>query len=169
MRARCYVLLGRTAEAAEEYLRAFRVTRQRGDLEGTGRLFLEMRRYGVGTTLSEPALMRLAFDLQKAEQYGAAVGVYEEIGQNFADGPKAELALIRRSEILWEKIGDIEEAQAGYRTFLNEYPESEWRDLADGRLRSMRTLTGEGVSEPFRSPGTSTPARPSSSRPATRA
>lgn len=163
MRARCHVLLGRTAEAAEEYSTAFRAKRQAGDQVGAGRLFVEMRRYGIGVGLNESALMRLAFDFQKAEQYTAAAAAYEEMRRVFADGPKAELALIRRAEILWEKIGDIEQALAVYRTLLSEYPESEWRDLAESRLRSMSPI-GDKPSGPPRSPDTSTPGRRPSSR-----
>ncbi len=165
MRARCYVVLGRAAEAASEYLAAFRVARRRRDFEAVARLYKEMRRYGIGTSLNDRMLMRLAFDLQKAERWEAAAETYLEICNRFPHGPKAEMALIRRSEIQWEHLGNVPEAQAGYRRLLDEFPKSEWRDLADARLRSMERLSGSGISRPIPTPrGTPAPERPSASR-----
>lgn len=163
MRARCYVVLGRSAEAASEYLAAFRVARRRRDFDAVARLYKEMRRYGIGTSLNDRMLMRLAFDLQKAERWEAAAETYLEICNRFPHGPKAELALIRRSELFWERLGDVPEAQAGYRRLLAEFPGSEWRDLAEARLRSMERLSGSGITRPVMTPpGSPHPPRPAS-------
>ncbi len=143
MRARCFVLLGRNSEATVEYQGAFRAAQRGGDWSAVAYLYREMRRYGIGTALNERTLMRLSFELQKFGEHEAAAEAYRELGNRFPDGPKAELALIRRAEVLWDKVGDVEAAVEGYRELLESYPESEWRDLAEARLRSMRMLTGD--------------------------
>ncbi|MFN8176485.1 MAG: rhomboid family intramembrane serine protease [bacterium] len=141
-RARCWVVLGRTGEAATEYQRAFRDAARAGETHELAELHAEMRRYGVGTGLGSRELLRFAFDLQKAGEAEAACGVYEEITNRFPEGPLAELAVIRRAEVLWAELGDYDRAQADYTRLIELYPSSEWKDLAEARLRSMRALTG---------------------------
>jgi membrane associated rhomboid family serine protease len=162
-RARCWVVLGRAGEAAAEYQRAFRDATSAGDPRELARLHAEMRRYGVGTGLESRDLLRLAFDLHKAREPEAAAQVYEEITNRFPEGQLAELALIRRAEILWNDVGDYEQAQSEYRRLLDAHPASEWRDLAEARLKSMRALTGSSSDAPPR--GTSTRSRRASARP----
>jgi membrane associated rhomboid family serine protease len=163
-RARCWVLLGRSGEAAAEYQRAFRSAAEARVNDELARLVEEMRRYGVGSGLDARELLRLAFDLQKAGRADAAALVYEEITNRFPEGPLAEIALIRRAEIFWGVLGDYAQAQSDYRRLVDSHPASEWRELAEARLRSMRALTGEG-SVLTRPRDTSTRPRPSSARP----
>lgn len=161
-RARCWVVLGRTGEATAEYQRAFRESARADSPHEMARLHAEMRRYGVGTGLESRALLRLAFDLQKAAEPEAAAQVYEEITNRFPEGQLAELALIRRAEILWEELGDYEQAQTDYRRLLEAHPSSEWSDLAEARLKSMRALTGSSSDALPRNTGTR--SKPSSAR-----
>lgn len=165
LRARCFVLLGRAAEATKEYQAAFRAARRSGDVTAQGQLYREMRRYGIGTNLKEPALLRLAFDLQKAGCYQAAVDAYRDIETTHRNPATVELALIRRAELLWEKIGSLDEAKEAYARLLREFPDGDWRGLAEGRLRSMHVLSGEDRSarrSRAPSPGTSTRPEPAS-------
>jgi len=163
-RARCWVILGRTGEAGAEYQRALRdAIRARAGAEAA-QLVEEMRRYGVGSGMDARGLLRLAFDLQKAGHAEAAADVYEEITQRFPEGATAELALIRRAEIVWTEMGDPAGAQAEYRRLLETHPEGEWRDLAESRLASIRALTGESGAS-WHPRGSSTRRRPSSARP----
>jgi len=165
MRARCHVLLGHTAEAAADYQSAFQGARRRGDLSTVAEIYREMCRYGVGTNLKSPALMRLAFDLHKAGEFHAAADAYWQIETSSPGSDHAELAAIRRAELLWEKIGDVNAAKAVYERLLSGAPDGEWRELAEARLRSMQALTGKGA--PTDSPSCSPiPGPASSSRPA---
>jgi len=142
MRARCLVLLGEGGEAAGEYLRLFRAARRSGDLITAASLYREMRVYGVGSMLNEHALLRLAFDFQKAGRPGDAAEVYAEILARFPAGEVTDLAAIRRAEILWTELGRYEDARVCYRTLLEEGRKSEWTGLAEARLRSMEALAG---------------------------
>jgi hypothetical protein len=166
LRARCFVLLGRTAEATEEYQTAFQLARRRQDMSRQAELYREMRRYGIGTSLQPPALMRLAFDLQKAGEYDGAVEAYWQIETSFSGSDRAELAAIRRAEILWDQLGDMERAKLAYRQLLERYPKGEWRGLAEARLRSMDTLTGDDRISRAPTPGSATPGPSPSARPA---
>jgi len=147
MRARCRVLLGRTGEAAAEYLLLFREARRSGDIREIASLYREIRRYGIATNLNEAGLLKLAFRFRKADEPEAAAEAFEEIVTVFPAGPKAELAWIRRAEILWHDLGRTAEAQETYRRFLETFPESEWRDVAEARLDGMSALT-HGVDRP---------------------
>jgi membrane associated rhomboid family serine protease len=155
MRARGWVLLGRGGEAASEYLRLFRDSRARGDFDEASRLYREMRRYGIGSNLSESGLLRLAFDLHKSGHPEEAAEVFLEVTHRFPAGPKAELALIRRAEILWNELGSCDLAEECYRDLLKSYPDSEWSELADARLRSIRALAGRAVTGTPNVPGSS--------------
>jgi len=162
MRARGFAVLGRSGEAASEYQRLFRDARRRRDAVEGARLYREMRRYGVGSNLSESGLLRMAFDFHKAGRSEAAAEVFLELTTRFPAGPKAELALVRRAEICWNDLGSYELAADSYRRLIREYPESEWRELADARLRSMRALSGRTIREPTPLRGSPMSARPGS-------
>ncbi|HMB70553.1 MAG TPA: tetratricopeptide repeat protein, partial [bacterium] len=164
MRARCLLLLGDGGEAAGEYLRLFRAARRSGDLITTASLYREMRVYAVGSLLNEQALLRLAFDFQKAGRPGDAAEAYAEILTRFPTSEVTDLAAVRRAEILWTELGRYEDARACYRTVLEEGRLSEWADLAEARLRSMEALAGTARIR-NRTPGTSTAARRPSARP----
>jgi membrane associated rhomboid family serine protease len=165
MRARCLVLLGEGGEAAAEYLRLFRAARRSRDLITCASLYREMRVYGIGSMLDERALLRLAFDFQKAGRPGDAAEVYGEILTRFPEGEVTDLAAIRRAEILWGELGRYDEARACYRGLLERGRASEWAGLAEARLRSMEALAGAAPLR-SRSPGTSTARPRPSSRPA---
>ena len=82
------------------------------------------------------------------------------------------LARLRAAEILWEKLGCLEEARAEYEKLLETYPKSEWREIAEARFSSMRAWTGRAVSASpssrdsaiSRSPGAAPRTSASSSR-----
>ncbi|MBZ0266892.1 rhomboid family intramembrane serine protease [bacterium] len=166
LRARCFVLLGRTAEATEEYQSAFQLARRRRDISRQAELYREMRRYGIGTSLQPPALMRLAFDLQKAGEFEGAVEAYWQIETSFVGTDRAELAAIRRAEILWDQLGDMDRAKTAYRQMIKQYPDGEWCGLAEARLRSMDALTGDERISRVPTPGTATAVPSPSARPA---
>lgn len=165
MRARSLVLLGENGEAAAEYLRLFRAARASGDLISTASLYREIRVYGVGSMLDERALLRLAFDFQKAGRPGDAAEAYREILTRFPTGEVTDLAAIRRAEILWSELGRYEEARECYRTLLEEDRPSEWREVAEARLRSMEALAGAPSIRRTRPRGISTARPRPSSRP----
>ncbi len=164
MRARCRILLGRTGEAAAEYLTLFREARVRGEILEIARLYREIRRYGIATNLNEAGLLKLAFRFRKAGRSEAAAEAFLEILTNFPADPKAELAWIRRAEILWDDLGRAGEAQETYRRFLAEFPDSEWRDVAEARLGTMKAHT-HGPARARSRPGTPASGRASERAP----
>jgi membrane associated rhomboid family serine protease len=146
MRARCLVLLGSQGEAAAEYLRLFHAARGRGDVVEAASLYREMRVYGLGCNLTAQELLRLAQEFQAAGRPGEAAEIYRETLASAPAGPVADLAAIRRAEILWSELGRYEEARACYRDLLESGSAGEWRELAEARLRSMDVLSGGSVS-----------------------
>jgi tetratricopeptide (TPR) repeat protein len=123
-------------------------------------LYGEMRVYGVGTNLSESGLLRMAYEFRRGGWIQEAAEVFLELITRFPAGPKSEIALIRRAEILWSEMGNCNNAQACYEQLLEDYPQSDWADLAKARLQSMQALTGR------RSPSTSSRQEHSSALPA---
>lgn len=162
MRARCLVLLGSGGEAAAEYLQLFRDARRRRDVRAAASLYGEMRRYGIGANLPERALLRLAYDFHKAGRPAEAVEVYDEIVSRFPAGEVTDLATIRAAELLWSELGRYEDARGWYRRLLESGSESEWRDVAEARWKSMNALTGP-IGSPARGTATAR-ARPSARR-----
>ncbi|MCA9751564.1 MAG: rhomboid family intramembrane serine protease [Gemmatimonadetes bacterium] len=164
MRARAYVVLGQIGDASTEYLRLFRDARQAGDVERTAELYRQMRLYAIPTNLTESGLLKLAYLLRKGGHRREAAQAFLEIVNRYPDGPKAEIASIRRAELLWE-LGETEDALLEYERLLASHPESDWRELAEGRVDSIRALTGRSGSPPpsgNRSPS-ATPASPARS------
>ena len=164
MRARCQVILGQSGEAASEYLTLFRSAREAGDTERMASLYRQMRVYAIPTNLDEAGLLKLAFRLQKSGHERDAAEAYLELASRFPEGPKAELALIRRAEIEW-KIGNYEEALAEYQRLLETYPGTDWRGLAEGRSSSIRALTGRPGPGPRRPPGSPSASAPPAAAP----
>jgi TolA-binding protein len=105
----------------------------------TTRLYREMRVYGVGSDLDEAGLLRIAYDFRKTGRPAEGAEAFLELVTRFPAGPKAELALIRRAEILWSDLGRYDEARRSCRHLLESYPESEWKELAEDRLKSTPT------------------------------
>jgi TolA-binding protein len=132
-------------EAAADYLIAFREMRRAGAIDRVARLYGEMRRYGVGTNLGEAALLRLAFEFQRVGESTAAAEAFDEVASRFPVGPQAEMAMVRRAEILWSDLGRIEDALHAYERVLQSHPGGEWRQFAEARVRSMRAMTGAGA------------------------
>ena len=145
-------------------LRLFRDARQAGDVERTAELYRQMRLYAIPTNLTESGLLKLAYLLRKGGHRREAAQAFLEIVNRYPDGPKAEIASIRRAELLWE-LGETEDALLEYERLLASHPESDWRELAEGRVDSIRALTGRSGSPPpsgNRSPS-ATPASPARS------
>ena len=142
MRARCRVLLGNTGEAATEYLAAFRAARRDGSLDEVAQLYREIRRYGIASNLNEAGLLKLAFRFRKGGYPEAAAESFLEIVSRYPADAKAELAMIRRAEVLWEDLGHASEALDTYRRFLVDFPDSEWCGIAEARLGAIRAQAG---------------------------
>ena len=151
-RARALLVLARVGEATVDYLTVFRQLRERREYEELARLYSEMRVYGVGSNLAEKDLLGLAFEFQKRGRAAEAAELFLELLHRFPMGPRAEIALIRRAELLWSELGKVDSAREAYRQFLEAYPESEWRDLAEARLGSMSALSGSRPPRSSREP-----------------
>jgi tetratricopeptide (TPR) repeat protein len=145
MRAQALHFAGDAAESMREYRRLLREARRAQDLARAADLHREMWGRGVYTDLSASALLRLAFDLQKASYTEEAVGVYQEVQLREPGHPGADLALLRAGELFW-KLGRIEDGRRMLGRLLATYPNSEWKDVADARLASMRALAGTEIS-----------------------
>jgi membrane associated rhomboid family serine protease len=142
LKARLLLLVGRNSEAIREYHSLHDdALRRRQPLEAA-RIHREMRVHGIRARLPARALLRAAYEYQRSGHLEEAAGAYGEFVQRFPDASAADLALVRRAELLWERLGRFEEAQASYKHLLETYESSEWRGLAAARLDSMRALTG---------------------------
>jgi membrane associated rhomboid family serine protease len=172
MRAQALHFAGDSAESMREYRRLLREARRDHDLDRSAELHREMWGRGIYSDLSASALLRLAFDFQKSVHPEEAVGAYQEMQVRYPNHPGADLALLRAGEILWGKLGRIEDGRRMLGRLLASYPNSEWREVADARLASMRALAGTEVSLPraprgsgiWKSRFASRPATPSSPR-----
>jgi len=150
-RALALDLAGSSAESVREYRRLLNEVWRKKDVAAAADLHEEMRTRGIDADLTAAGLLKMAFEFQKKHCDVAAVGAYAELGARFPEHPGADLARLRAAEILWEKLGRLEEARAEYEKLLELYPESEWREIAEARLSSMRAWGEKALSASPRS------------------
>lgn len=167
-RAQALALGANRTESLREYRRLLHEARRAKHFEHMAEVHREMWSRGFYTDLSAAALLKFAFELAHHGRSVEAVGAFEELAVRFPDHPGADLALLRAGELLWERLGKLEDARGVYERLLTQYPESEWRDVAEARAASMRALAGtERISRPRPSRGSgiwrSPPASPRSS------
>jgi membrane associated rhomboid family serine protease len=148
MRAQALHFAGSAPESMRDFRRLLRESLRAKLLGRAAELHREMWGRGVYSDLAAPVLLRFAFDLQKSEFSEEAVGAYEELQIRYTSHPGADLALLRAAELLWGKLGRIEDARVTLERLLATYPTSEWKDVAEARLASMRALAGREVSLP---------------------
>jgi tetratricopeptide (TPR) repeat protein len=154
-RAQALDLAGSSTESMREYRRLLGDIRKKKNVGLAADLYLEMRKRGIEADLNASGLLKMAFEFQRGRFDEAAVVAYEELGARFPEHPGADLARLRAAEILWEKLGRLEDARAEYEKLLETYPDSEWCEIAEARVSSMRALTG-GVSASPSSRGSAT-------------
>ncbi len=167
VRAQALQFAGSVGESMREYRRLLREARRTKRIDQAAEIHHEMWKRGIYSDLNAPSLLRFAFDLQKLSFAEEAVGAYEELQVRYATHPAADLALLRAGELLWGKLGRIDEARGMLEKLLASYPASEWRDVAEARLASMRALAGREVILPRASRGSGIWQSPFASRRAT--
>lgn len=145
-RAQALDLAGSSNESMREYRRLLGTVWRKKDVATAADLHQEMRKRGIDADLSAASLLKMAFEFQKNRFDDAAVGAYTELSARFPEHPGADLACLRAAEILWDRLGRLEEGRAEYEKLLEKYPQSEWREIAEARFSSMRAWTGGTVS-----------------------
>ena len=102
----------------------------------------EMKRYWPDFTLSPSERFRLATYLGEVGQVKRAIIALQEIADHSPDSNEAEMSLIKIGHLQLSALRDPAQARATLSTFLERYPESEWRLSAREMLERAETVLG---------------------------
>jgi membrane associated rhomboid family serine protease len=140
--ARAWLMLGDTEQAAAHYLQAIRSLLAQNQRADAARLYAELRETGYrglrveGPAISTGELFMLGSALEDREQYALAAETLRAVTVRHPDSPEAETALLKVIGLYIHRLHRREEAKILLRLFLERYPHSQWRTLAEDLRRA---------------------------------
>jgi membrane associated rhomboid family serine protease/TolA-binding protein len=149
---RDYEMSARLNKAKEAYEKAVFLFLKQHRVQEAAKAYAAVVEYGLVTGLTPDQEFDLACALEEAGSAKRAFGLFRKTVVERPEGDRAETALMRAAEIARTSLGDYERAAECYRKLLDAYPYSNWRALAQERLRDM------GV--PEKAPAPESPATP---------
>jgi len=130
--ARAWLLLGDTEQSGSHYQHALRKLLRRRKRAEAARLYAEIRDHDLrAPTLPASELFPLGVALEESEQYALAAETLRSLTVHSPDAPEAELALLKVITLYAHQLNRREEAQILLRVFLDRYPHSQWRSMAE--------------------------------------
>ncbi len=136
--ARAWLLLGDREQAGQHYLAALQGYLSHNRRAEAARLYAEMREHDLPAQgLSAAQRYFLAGALEEGEQPAFAAETYRALTVHEPDAPEAELALLKAASLYVHRLNRREEARILLRLFLERYPHSQWRSLAEDLQRAV--------------------------------
>ncbi len=136
--ARAWLLLGDTEHAHSHYVEALRHRLAHKQRSAAARLYAEIREHDLSApALSASQLLALGHALEDGEQYALAAETLRALTTHNPDAPEAEVALVKVIMLYAHRLNRHEEARLLLRQFLDRYPHSQWRNLAENLRRSL--------------------------------
>jgi membrane associated rhomboid family serine protease len=140
--ARAWLLLGDTEHASANYLEALRNRLARRQRPEAARLYTEIREHDLRTSsLSASQLFALGHALEETEQYALAAETFRNLTARDPEAPEAEVALIKVIMLYVHRLNRHEEARILLQLFIERYPHSQWRSLAENLRRTITVAT----------------------------
>lgn len=137
--ARSWLALGDTEQAGQHYLRAIEAHLNQNRASEAALLYAEMRDNSLRTpTPSTGHLFLLGNALEELEQYPLAAETLRAATTRAPDSPATETALLKVITLYVHRLDRKEEAAILTRLFLERYPHSQWRTLAEDLRRATQ-------------------------------
>jgi membrane associated rhomboid family serine protease len=135
--ARAWLLLGDTEQAAGYYLSAIEAHLSRNHRAEAALLYAEMRDKGLRAPApTTDQLFVLGNALEELEQFALAAETLRAAAARDPHSPAAETALLKVITLYVHRLDRCEEANILLRLFLERYPHSQWRALAEDLRRA---------------------------------
>lgn len=115
------------------YHRSIELCMDAGDLDKAVAIFAELKHFYSNAGLDLRSEYRLACYLSESGCCEAAIGLLLKIASTYAGRLEAEVSLLKAGDMYLSALGNKEEALKCYERFLEEYPQSSWRQKAEKR------------------------------------
>lgn len=140
--ARSWLQLGDTEHAANHFLHAINAHIGLNQRSEAALLYAEMRENNLRSpSPSTNQLYLLGCALEDLEQFALAADTLRTVTVRNPDAPEAETALLKVIGLYAHRLDRREEAAILLRLFLERYPHSPWRAMAEEFSRSASSLT----------------------------
>ena len=137
--ARAWLLLGDKEQSGHHAAQAIELYLLQNQRTEGARVYAELRTQGVRLSeLGTTRLFALGNTLEELEQFVLAAEALRAATTRHPDSPAAETALLKVITLYAQRLGRREEAQILARLFLERYPHSPWRSLAEDLYRSTK-------------------------------
>ena len=141
--ARAWLALGDTERAFNHYLSAIVTRLDQQHRTEAATVYAEMYESNLPSAkFTSPQMFVLGNTLAEQGQHAIAADVLRKITVSFPDTPEAETSLLRVIGLYVHSLNRYEEAKILLRLFLDRYPHSQWRGMAEELQRIA--LLGEG-------------------------
>lgn len=141
--ARAWMQMGDAEQAIPHYVQAIQTRLKEGHRSEAALLYGELREnvpgFAPATVFDTPQLFTLGNALEDVEQYTDATEVLRAVMVQSPDAPEAETALLKVVQLYVYRLNRREEAQILIRLFLDRYPHSSWRGMAEELRRVAAT------------------------------
>lgn len=138
--ARAWLKLGDTEHAANHFLHAINAHIGQNHRAEAALLYAEMRENNLRSpSPSSNQLYLLGCALEDLEQFGLAAETLRAVTVRNPDAPEAETALLKVISLYVHRLDRREEAAILLRLFLERYPHSAWRTMAEDLARAAQT------------------------------
>lgn len=132
-----WLALGDAEQAGTHFMQAISLRLSQNRRAEAALLYAEMR----GLEMKSPApateqLFALGSALEEVEQYELAAETLRAVTLRQADAPEAETALLKVISLYVHKLNRNEEARILLKLFMERYPHSQWRGLAQDLSRA---------------------------------
>jgi membrane associated rhomboid family serine protease len=137
--ARAWLQLGDKEHAANHYLHAINAHIGQNRRPEAALLYAEMRENNLRSpSPSSNQLFLLGVSLEELEQHSLAAETLRMVAVRNPDAPEAETALLKVISLYVHHLDRREEAAILLRLFLERYPHSPWRAMAEELGRSAK-------------------------------
>jgi membrane associated rhomboid family serine protease len=136
---RGYEIAGRFEKAKQAYDQALPLLLAAHQAEDIARAYLGSTQYGLAAQLTIEQEFDLARALEQTGHAEHAWGLFHHVALAQPGSSRGETAIIRAAEISRTALNDNARAATCYQRLLDDYPFSNWRALAEERLREMGT------------------------------
>jgi membrane associated rhomboid family serine protease/TolA-binding protein len=135
---KAWALAGDKEQGLEHYLKAIATLLKHGRKVDAVRRYKEMTGFYPQQSLSPEEQFVIAAALEEGGDFEAASSAFGLISRFYPDATEAERADLRLGVLYLKKLNSPQRAVAILETFLEKYPQTEWRAYAEDMLRTAR-------------------------------
>ena len=124
-------------KAVKRYVKALEGLLKNNELDKAFEAYSELIEFYYPDLVLEPRLQfRVGTICESKTNFELAVDAFQKVIYNYPRSLQAELSLLRMGQVFL-KMGEEEEASKIFREFLDRYPFSQWKALAENEVRKV--------------------------------